>query len=126
MALELVLLPTQKINGVYTLYTGDQWTIISTIMNRVGGVQYPYDLTAASGVTAFFPAATGGTIPVVCAVINAQAGSIQCVVPQSVTSGVSLESNPVSWYIQANLSTGPTTVATLDYPLVINAPAFNT
>lgn len=125
MAKVLVVLPTQYLNGSVPLYRGDRWSLEAQVMDRIGGVDSPVDLTAASGVTGYFPAASGGVIPVVCVIVDAAQGRVRAVVSESVTPYVAVEADPVSWYVVASMTGGPTTCPTPDSPLVINDATFN-
>lgn len=125
MAKVLVLQQGQYINGVVTLYRGDRWTLDATIYEQYANVKLPVDLTACSGVTGYFPSAATGAITVVGGISNPTAGRVLFVVPEAVTPNVALVPDASSWYVEASLATGPETIETPDYPLVIQDPSFN-
>ena len=126
MANALIILPDQYLQGVVTLYRGDQWNLNFQLVNQVGGVNVAADMTAASGVTGFFPAATGGVLGIPCTAIDVGHGFYRCVVPSNLSSDAALASDASSWYAQALTPNGLQTFATPDMPLVINDPMFQT
>lgn len=126
MAKVLILDPNQYLQGVVPLTRGDRWTIDARVMEDQNGVRQPVDLTAAS-VTGYFPPATGSTpIAVSGTLVSAAEGHCRFTVLESVTPTVGLVQEPSSWYIQASLPQGLTTISTPDEPLVINDPSFRT
>ena len=127
MARIIVLEPQQYLSGVVSLVRGDQWQIQFRVMDRIGNVNVPVDMTSASGVTAYFPP-TGGGLPnvaVPCTTIDAAQGLFTAIVTESVTPNVGLVPSPTSWYVRATTPQGLETYQTNDMPLVINDPSFN-
>lgn len=124
MAKVLLLAPAQYLQGQVSLFQGDQWNLYFQINDQYNGVNLPTSLTSASGVTGFFPMATGGVTGVPCSLLDSQNGFGLCVVPNTVTPSIMALSEPTSWYVQVTLPTGLQTIETPDQPLIIGPPSF--
>jgi hypothetical protein len=85
MATLLLLDRAQYFQGMVSVFRGDAWAIDAQVVDQIGGVRLPKDLTGKS-VTAYFPSATGGdNIAAVAELTNALAGSIRIPVTDDVT-----------------------------------------
>lgn len=125
MAKVVVISPQMYLQGQVTLYQGDQWNVFFQIVDFYNGVSIPTNLSNASGIMAFFPAASGGSnIGVAATVTDATQGLCQVTVPPAITTNLGPIADASSWYVQAQLVLGLLTIPTLDMPLVIAAPGF--
>lgn len=118
----LVLEKRQYLQSAIPLYRGDRWHLDGQVVDRIGNVDTPKDITGAA-VTAYFPASGGGNVEVAGTVTLAAAGKIRVEVSEAESLGVALTPNGIPLYCAVSGLSDPegvTTVATPDEPLEIS------
>lgn len=124
MAKQLLLDRSLYYSSSVVLIRGDRWNIKCRVVDNIGGVIQDVDLTGA-GATGYFPAATGGTIPVVASISNPTAGELILSVPPDVSEETEVNVIGIAPYVGVSgADIGPYTVQTTDSPVVIADPGF--
>lgn len=99
MAILLLLDPAQYFQGSVRVYRGDAWAIDGQIVNQVGGVKLPVDLTGASA-TAYFPPATGTELVAASVELTvAKSGAIRIPVSEDISPTIAETPNGLQAYV---------------------------
>lgn len=123
MAKILLTQPTLYFQGQVTLFQGDEWNVGFQVVDNFNAVVVPLNASSLPAPTAFFPAASGGSIPVLGSWSDGANGFGAVVVPTQITQNLG-SLDPTSWYVQIALP-GLETIQTPDQPLIIIPPQFN-
>lgn len=121
MALILQLLQKQYFQGQVKFFRGDEWEVLMQAIDSIGGVPNDVDLTGGS-VTAWFPAATGGSIGVIAQLTQEDCGQFKARVTTDVSAQVQLNDSGIYLFatIQGAVDVpGPATIQTPNPDFVI-------
>lgn len=119
MAKQLRLRRGQYLQGSLNLYRGDAWSVLGDVVERVGNVLTPADLTGLS-LTGWFPGAVTGAVEVT----DALGGAIKIALSEEQTPLAPVTTIGTSMYLTALGDDGLTTIVTDDAPLVIQDRGF--
>jgi len=112
MARILLLDRDQYNQDVVKLFRGDRWAVDMQVVDRVGGVDKPVDLSGAS-VTACFPSTGDSPVAAACTLTSGFGGMVRAVVDEDTTPLVSLTPMGSKMYaVVEDLSDSPWTAET--------------
>ena len=118
MAYKLKLDKSRYFQGQLTLVRGDKWDLKASIVEKIGSVESPVDISTW-GITGFFPGVQAAV-----SINDGPGGQITLSAPSSSTPGAQLVQN-VTMYVQAQNPTIFATIETDDAALSITDPGFN-
>lgn len=111
-------------DGLIPLIRGDDWLLQAKVVDRYAGYEREVDLNDVDGATAFFEAATGGTVANTISITDAGCGNIQVALDSLETPNVAESTEGRSLYVRFDRAGELETVYTLDQPLMVSDAGF--